>query len=121
MTVSLQDQSVLVIGRGSGIARAVCLAARDAGARVIAAGRSQEALKQAYTCQAGITTEMVDLTDEDTIAELAERLATIDHVVSTASSRARGRVADLNRDAVRQSFDTKSSGHSCWQSTWLRG
>jgi NAD(P)-dependent dehydrogenase (short-subunit alcohol dehydrogenase family) len=110
MTGSLQDQSVLVIGRGSGIARAVCMAARDAGARVIAAGRTEEDLKEAYAGEAGITTEMVDLTDEDTIAELGERLGTIDHIVSTASSRARGRVADLNRDAVRLSFDTKVIG-----------
>jgi NAD(P)-dependent dehydrogenase (short-subunit alcohol dehydrogenase family) len=110
MTGLLQDQTVVVVGRGSGIARAVCLAARDAGARVIAAGRSQEALKEAYAGEPGITTEMVDLTDEDTIAELGERLGTIDHVVSTASSRARGRVADLNRDAVRLSFDTKVIG-----------
>jgi NAD(P)-dependent dehydrogenase (short-subunit alcohol dehydrogenase family) len=110
MTGLLQDRSVLVIGRGSGIARAVCLAARDEGARVIAAGRAQEALKEAYAGEPGITTEMVDLTDEDTIADLGERLGTIDHVVSTASSRARGRVADLNRDAVRLSFDTKVIG-----------
>jgi NAD(P)-dependent dehydrogenase (short-subunit alcohol dehydrogenase family) len=53
---------------------------------------------------------MVDLTDEDTISELGERLGAIDHVVSTASSRARGRVADLNRDDVRLSFDTKVIG-----------
>jgi NAD(P)-dependent dehydrogenase (short-subunit alcohol dehydrogenase family) len=110
VTGLLQDQSILVIGRGSGIARAVCLAARDAGARVIAAGRTQEALKEAYAGEPSITTEMVDLTDEDTIAELGERLGTIDHVVSTASSRARGRVADLNHDAVRLSFDTKVIG-----------
>jgi NAD(P)-dependent dehydrogenase (short-subunit alcohol dehydrogenase family) len=31
---------VLVIGRGSGIARAVVLASRDAGAHVVAAGRN---------------------------------------------------------------------------------
>jgi NAD(P)-dependent dehydrogenase (short-subunit alcohol dehydrogenase family) len=37
---SLHDQKVLVIGRGSGIARAVALAARDAGARVTAAARN---------------------------------------------------------------------------------
>lgn len=41
MTGSLQDQTVVVIGRGSGLARAVALAARDAGAQVIAAGRDQ--------------------------------------------------------------------------------
>ena len=44
MNGSLKDQAVLVIGRGSGIARAVTLAARDAGATVIAAGRDQQKL-----------------------------------------------------------------------------
>ena len=37
MTGSLKDQTVLVIGRGSGLARAIALAAQeDAGAQVIA-------------------------------------------------------------------------------------
>jgi NAD(P)-dependent dehydrogenase (short-subunit alcohol dehydrogenase family) len=44
MTGSLKDQTVLVIGRGSGLARAIVLAARDEGAQVVAAGRDQEAL-----------------------------------------------------------------------------
>ena len=35
MTGLLDDQTVLIIGRGSGIARAVAMAARDAGARVV--------------------------------------------------------------------------------------
>ena len=43
---------------------------------------------------------MVDLTDEGSIAALGERLGTVDHVVSTASVRAEGRVADLDRDAI---------------------
>jgi NAD(P)-dependent dehydrogenase (short-subunit alcohol dehydrogenase family) len=110
MAGSLQDKTVLVIGRGSGIARAVCLAARDAGARVVAAGRSQEALESAYGAEAGITVETVDVTDEATIAGLGERLGRLDHVVSTASSRARGRIADLDGNAVRLSFDTKVIG-----------
>ena len=58
----------------------------------------------------GISTETVDLTDEASIAALGERLGTVDHVVSTASARARGRVADLDRDAIRRSFDTKVIG-----------
>ncbi|MFI5813521.1 SDR family oxidoreductase [Streptomyces sp. NPDC051643] len=57
-----------------------------------------------------MTTESVDLTDEASVAALGERLGTVDHVVSTASARARGRVADLDRDAVRLSFDTKVIG-----------
>lgn len=48
MTGSLKDQTVLVIGRGGGIARAVTLAALEAGARVVAAGRGQEDLAAAY-------------------------------------------------------------------------
>jgi NAD(P)-dependent dehydrogenase (short-subunit alcohol dehydrogenase family) len=110
MTGILQDKTVLVIGRGSGIARAVCLAARDAGAKVVAAGRSQEALGSAYGGEAGITVETVDVTDEASIAALGERLGRLDHAVSTASSRARGRIADLDRNAVRLSFDTKVIG-----------
>jgi NAD(P)-dependent dehydrogenase (short-subunit alcohol dehydrogenase family) len=107
---SLKDKRVLVIGRGSGLARAVTLAAVEAGAHVVAAGRDAEALPAAYAAEPGISTEHVDLTDEGSIAALGERLGTVDHVVSTASARARGRVADLDRDALRLSFDTKVIG-----------
>ena len=71
---------------------------------------SREALAAAYAGEPGISTETVDLTDEPSIAALGERLGTLDHVVSTASARARGRVADLDRDAIRLSFDTKVIG-----------
>jgi NAD(P)-dependent dehydrogenase (short-subunit alcohol dehydrogenase family) len=110
MTGSLKDQTVLVIGRGSGLARAIVLAARDEGAQVVAAGRDQEGLGAAYEGEPDVSTELVDLNDEASIAALGERLGTIDHVVSTASARARGRLADLDRDAVRVSFDTKVIG-----------
>ena len=109
-TGSLKDQAVLVVGRGSGLARAIVLAAQEAGARVTAAGRGAEALAAAYADEPGVSTEAVDLTDEASIAALGERLGTVDHVVSTASARARGRVGDLDRDAIRLSFDTKVIG-----------
>src|ERR1700678_2264485 len=57
-----------------------------------------------------MSTDVIDLTDESSIATLAERLVSVDHVVSTASARARGRLADLDRDAVRLAFDTKVIG-----------
>ena len=110
MNGALKDQTVLVIGRGSGLARASALAALDAGARVVAAGRDQETLAAAYAGEPGVSAETVDLTDEAFIAALGDRLGTVDHVVSTASARARGRVADLDRDAIRLSFDTKVIG-----------
>jgi len=46
---TLRDNTVLVIGRGSGIARAVALLAQSEGARVIVAGRDQTKLASAYS------------------------------------------------------------------------
>jgi NAD(P)-dependent dehydrogenase (short-subunit alcohol dehydrogenase family) len=43
MTGPTQGQNVVIIARGSGLARAAVLPARDAGATVVAADRLQEA------------------------------------------------------------------------------
>jgi NAD(P)-dependent dehydrogenase (short-subunit alcohol dehydrogenase family) len=109
MPESLQNRTVLVIGRASGIARAITLAVRAAGATVIVAGRDRSTLAAAYDDPA-VTAHTVDLTDEASVAALAERLGTVDHIVSTASARARGRVGDLAPDVVLQSFATKVMG-----------
>jgi NAD(P)-dependent dehydrogenase (short-subunit alcohol dehydrogenase family) len=106
---TLEDKSVVVVGRGSGIARAVALSARSEGARVIVAGRDKAKLAGAYN-DPEISSEVVDVTDDTSIAALADRLGPVDHVVSTASARARGKLADLRRDDLRLSFDTKVIG-----------
>jgi NAD(P)-dependent dehydrogenase (short-subunit alcohol dehydrogenase family) len=106
---TLQDKTVLVVGRGSGIARAIALLARAEGARVIVAGRDRGKLAGAYGDD-GIDAEAVDLTDDASITALAERVGAVDHVVSTASARARGNLADLQRQNLQQSFDTKVIG-----------
>ncbi|MEU4670424.1 SDR family oxidoreductase [Amycolatopsis sp. NPDC023774] len=109
MSESLKGRKILVIGRGSGIARAVVLALRAAGAEVVVAGRDEEKLKGAYD-DPGVSVETVDLTDEASVAALAERLGQVDHVVSTASARARGLVGDLAQDTIALSFETKVIG-----------
>ncbi|MGH2872970.1 MAG: SDR family oxidoreductase [Solirubrobacteraceae bacterium] len=106
----LEGKSVLIIGRPSGIAGAIVTAVREVGARVVIAGRDKALLQAAYGEEPSITTEIVDLTDEASIVALAQRLGTVDHIVSTASARARGLLADLDRDALRLSFDTKVIG-----------
>ena len=53
---------------------------------------------------------MVDITDDESIAALADGVGPVDHVVSTASARARGKLADLQRENLRLSFDTKVIG-----------
>src|SRR5215470_15074138 len=97
MTAALKDRTVLVVGRGSGIAHAVALSVREAGGTVVVAGRDRDALAAAYD-DPGVTAEQVDLTDEASVAALAERLGRVDHVVSTASARARGTVDGLAHD-----------------------
>jgi len=109
MGIALRDKRVVVLGRGSGIARAVALLARSEGARVTVAGRDQAKLANAYG-DTDIVAEVVDVTDDDSIAALVDRVGAVDHVVSTASARARGNLADLQRDSLRQSFDTKIIG-----------
>ncbi len=108
---ALRDQTVLVVGRGSGIARAITLLARSEGARVVVAGRDKAKLAGAYDdIDPGISAELVDITDDASIAALAERVGPLDHAVSTASARARGKLAELQRDNLLQSFDTKVIG-----------
>jgi len=106
---ALRDKTVVVVGRESGIARAVALLAQSEGARVIVAGRDQAKLAGAYG-GSDITTEVVDITDDQSTAALADRVGAVDHVVSTASARARGKLGDLDRHKLQLSFDTKVIG-----------
>lgn len=109
MTSALQGGTVLVVGRGSGIARAIVDAAGAEGAQVVAAGRDREALAKAYEGTA-VPVKRIDLTDEGSIAALAGELGSVDHVVSTASARARGAVGELSPEAILLSFHTKVVG-----------
>jgi NAD(P)-dependent dehydrogenase (short-subunit alcohol dehydrogenase family) len=98
---------ILVIGRSTGIARAVVDAAISAGASVVVAGRDAKRLAEGYL-DTDVQIETVDVTDESSIAALANRLGTFDHVVTTASARARGKVGDLAAETVALSFATKA-------------
>ena len=108
MGTSLKDRTVVVIGRPSGIARAVAESARAAGANVIVGGRDAHGLAGAYENE--LRAERVDVTDDASIREFADRLGPIDHFVTTASARARGLIGDLDREAVLRSLDTKVVG-----------
>lgn len=73
------------------------------------AGRDRAKLANSYDDD-GISAETIDITDDESIAALADRAGRVDHVVSTASARARGKLADLQRQNLQQSFDTKVIG-----------
>ena len=58
----------------------------------------------------GIAAETVDVTDDASIRGLADRVGSVDRVVSTVSARARGKLAELDRAKLQLSFDTKVIG-----------
>ena len=109
MGEALQGKTVVVVGQGGGIARAVTVLARSEGARVVVAGRDKARLAAAYH-DTGSNAEFVDFTDDSSIAALAERVGLVDHVVSAVSARARGRLDELERASLLKSFDTKVIG-----------
>jgi NAD(P)-dependent dehydrogenase (short-subunit alcohol dehydrogenase family) len=106
---ALAGQRIVVIGRAGGIAAAVVEAGVSEGAVVIAAGRRVDELARRHAGGA-IDVQDVDVTDEASVRALAERLGTVDHVVVTASARARGAVSDLDPAVVLLSLETKVVG-----------
>lgn len=109
MDGALQSRRILVVGRESGIARAITLAVRAQGGQVVVAGRNRDKLARAYD-DPGITAEDLDVTDDGSIEAFADRVGHLDHVVSTASARARGTLPELHRKDVLVSLNTKLLG-----------
>lgn len=108
MAISLDGRTVVVIGRPTGIAGAVMAGAGAAGAKVIAAGRDPGAIRDVLGDS--VRAEELDVTDDESIARFGARVGTIDHLVSTASARARGKLPDLKRADVLTSLNTKVVG-----------
>ncbi|MTE13586.1 SDR family oxidoreductase [Nocardia sp. CT2-14] len=90
---TMQNKKLVIIGAGSGIGRQLAADAEAAGAQVLSVGRPE-----------------VDLTDESTIAALAERVGELDYLVTLASDPANGPVTELDRAAVHRAFDAKVIG-----------
>lgn len=106
---TLAGQDLLIVGGGSGIARALAADAVAEGATVTLAGRDPQRLTP-VAAQVGAATARIDLTDEGSIAAFAATSGPLDHVVSLAAAPANGPVGELDRDAVHTAFDAKVVG-----------
>lgn len=106
---TLAGQDLLIVGGGSGIARALAADAVAEGATVTLAGRDPQRLTP-VAAQVGAATARIDLTDEGSIAAFAATSGPLGHVVSLAAAPANGPVAELDRDAVHTAFDAKVVG-----------
>lgn len=106
---TLAGQDLLIVGGGSGIARALAADAVAEGATVTLAGRDPQRLAP-VAAAVGVATARIDLTDEASIAAFAAASGSLDHVVSLAAAPANGPVGELDRDAVHTAFDAKVIG-----------
>ncbi|MEL7117613.1 MAG: SDR family NAD(P)-dependent oxidoreductase, partial [Pseudomonadota bacterium] len=109
--MSVQGQTVLVVGGSSGLGRATAQAFLDAGATVWIASRDAAKLDAAKALLKGgdrLRTLTLDMTDAAQVAELADRIPEpLDHLVISASQAAHGAFADLEIGAVEAMFASK--------------
>ena len=105
-----EDQTIAVVGGGSGIGRATAEAASREGASVILSSRNSAKLEAAATSMDNATALPLDMTDPASRAAWAGGLPALDHLVISASSAAHGRFSDLPEDSLRAMFDAKFFG-----------
>jgi NAD(P)-dependent dehydrogenase (short-subunit alcohol dehydrogenase family) len=110
MTSTLSGARVVVVGGSSGIGKEVAREAASAGAKVTVASRSQDKLAQTAKEIDGITTGVVDVTNEDSVRALFEEIGSLDHLVVCPGDMAVGPVTDVSMADVRQCIDTKIIG-----------
>jgi serine 3-dehydrogenase (NADP+) len=82
MSVSLKDQSVLILGASSGIGRAAALMFANEGARVLASARRQDRLEQLRAESGGrIAIHAADAGDADQVTALVAAAGKVDVMV----------------------------------------
>lgn len=87
--IETKNEHVLIVGGSSGMGLALARILLSEGARVTIAGRSEARLEEARTSLSPITgrlqTEVADITQEEQVARLFERVGPLDHIVTTAA------------------------------------
>ncbi len=100
MTPDLHDQVAMVTGGGRGIGRALTLALAGCGATVVAAARTESALRAVAAEAAGEVVPMaLDLADVDAVADVfravGERFGRLDLLINNAGVGLYGPVAEM--------------------------
>ena len=108
--MQLQGAQVVVIGGSSGIGLAVATLARQAGADITIAGRSQDKLAQAQRTLGEVRTVAADITDEAQIGQVFAGIKHVDHVVIAAGTIVNGRIVDNDLANLRRIIDERIWG-----------
>src|SRR6185369_3664822 len=105
---ALTDRTVVIIGGGSGIGLDVARRAAEAGARVHIGGRSAGRLAaSAERIGAATTWQVVDNTDQDSLAEFFAALDQVDHLFTPAASYQVGSMRELSEEDAESPFRSK--------------
>jgi NAD(P)-dependent dehydrogenase (short-subunit alcohol dehydrogenase family) len=108
--MTLQGAHVVVIGGSSGIGLATAKLARQAGATLTLAGRSQDKLRQAQQQLGEVRTVVADITHEADVGQVFEGLSRVDHVVVAAGTIQNGRIVDNDLATLRRIIDERIWG-----------
>jgi NAD(P)-dependent dehydrogenase (short-subunit alcohol dehydrogenase family) len=105
--VTLEGQRVVVVGGTSGMGLATVRATAAAGAEVVAAGRRPVAQREPVP---GVQAAEVDVTDEQSVRRLFQRVGELDHLLVTASAGTPGAFVDQDLTTARSFMDGKFFG-----------
>lgn len=108
--MQFENETIVVVGGGSGIGKAIATQAAKAGAAVIISSRDSAKLDAAIAEMGGGTIIPLDMTDGSSVESWADALPQFDHLVISASSAAHGPFSDLPEVDLRNMFDAKFFG-----------
>ncbi len=112
--MELSGSKVVIIGGTSGIGRAVAARCAALGADIVVASSSRAKVEAARDdLPVGVTSEVVDVTDEGQVAALFERVGTFDHLVYTAGDwgpMGGSRLGELDLERAREVFAVRFWG-----------
>jgi NAD(P)-dependent dehydrogenase (short-subunit alcohol dehydrogenase family) len=109
--VTFTGQKVLVIGGSSGIGFATARLAKELGAEITIGSRSQDHVQAATkNLGAGASGRVVDVTNDESVAEFFADGTVWDHIVVTGSQVKIAAVRELPLDIARASFNSKFWG-----------
>jgi NAD(P)-dependent dehydrogenase (short-subunit alcohol dehydrogenase family) len=106
---TLEDRTVVIIGGGSGIGLEVARRAALDGAKVHLGGRTASKLASAAS-EIGATWQVVDNTDQDSLAAFFGAVDRVDHLFTPGASYVVGPMRELSDEDAASPFETKFWG-----------
>ena len=109
--MQLEGKQVVVLGGSSGIGFATASLAKQAGASVTIAGRSEEKLRQAAAELGDVQFVVGNVADEAAVRSIFEKVDAIDHVFFAAGGLGGGgRITDTDISDLRPAIDERLWG-----------